>query len=280
MRNLTLAAVVALLACSLPARAQVAIGRYGRFVPQAAGTRAKPGYVNLWQSVSDGFWYSTDSSNVTTALTTSGIVSVTADSPLSGAGTSGSHLTCSTCMTLNGLPTDNTYAFGDATHRLASLGVIGLLSGASGMTLTSAATSGAAFTIETSSTATNGLVISSGGVPHLTIDRAGGNIQFGVDGAGLLTPGGGVAVGVINGFGVELLNARPKEASIYSMGAPSLPWLYGIFGAAVGSQPSCDSTTRGGTMTVFGGAGVADLFQVCMKNVAGSYSWQTVWTGL
>lgn len=45
--------------------------------------------------------------------------------------------------------------------------------------------------------------------------------------------------------------------------------------SASGSQPACSSGNRGLTWLVQGGAGVADTFQVCMKNAADAYAWVT-----
>ena len=42
-----------------------------------------------------------------------------------------------------------------------------------------------------------------------------------------------------------------------------------------GSQPTCNSTNRGRQWSVRGGAGVADIFQVCEKDAADVYGWVT-----
>lgn len=42
-----------------------------------------------------------------------------------------------------------------------------------------------------------------------------------------------------------------------------------------GAQPTCDSSHRGTTWLIQGGAGVADIFQVCMKDAADVYNWVT-----
>lgn len=49
-------------------------------------------------------------------------------------------------------------------------------------------------------------------------------------------------------------------------------------GAAVGSRPTCDSTSRGAMWTTQSGAGIGDIFQVCMKGTADTYAWRDVFT--
>lgn len=41
------------------------------------------------------------------------------------------------------------------------------------------------------------------------------------------------------------------------------------------SKPTCDSTIRGQHWTIPGGAGVADIFQVCLKDASDIYAWVT-----
>lgn len=49
----------------------------------------------------------------------------------------------------------------------------------------------------------------------------------------------------------------------------------GFLNDTSGSQPTCDSGHRGLTWLIQGGAGVADIFQVCMKDAADAYNWVT-----
>lgn len=42
-----------------------------------------------------------------------------------------------------------------------------------------------------------------------------------------------------------------------------------------GSQPTCDASTRGLMWNIEGGAGVADIFQVCQKDASDNYVWVT-----
>ncbi len=72
--------------------------------------------------------------------------------------------------------------------------------------------------------------------------------------------------------------SSPYTDSTATLGAASRRWIVGYMGAAVGSQPTCDATTRGGTMTIFATNGNSDTFQVCMKAAADSYAWRTVFT--
>jgi hypothetical protein len=43
-----------------------------------------------------------------------------------------------------------------------------------------------------------------------------------------------------------------------------------------GTRPTCDSTTRGTTWYVAGGAGVADTYELCRKDAADAYAWVTL----
>lgn len=70
----------------------------------------------------------------------------------------------------------------------------------------------------------------------------------------------------------------PSTDSTNALGAASQRWKYVAVGAAVASQPTCDATTRGGTMTIFATAGNSDTLQVCMKAAANTYAWRTVFT--
>jgi hypothetical protein len=42
------------------------------------------------------------------------------------------------------------------------------------------------------------------------------------------------------------------------------------------TQPPCNASTRGTLWFVQGGSGVADSLQLCYKNAANLYSWQTI----
>ena len=46
--------------------------------------------------------------------------------------------------------------------------------------------------------------------------------------------------------------------------------------STIGTQPTCDSTNRGGMWRVEGGAGVADTFEACMKSAADTYAWVVI----
>jgi hypothetical protein len=48
--------------------------------------------------------------------------------------------------------------------------------------------------------------------------------------------------------------------------------------STIGTQPTCDSTNRGGMWRVEGGAGVADTFEACMKSAADTYAWVVIAT--
>jgi hypothetical protein len=72
------------------------------------------------------------------------------------------------------------------------------------------------------------------------------------------------------------LPIRPEVDQTQSLGTAGARFTLAYLGAAVGSQPTCDATTRGGLMPVFSGAGVRDLLQVCQKLGDDSYAWKSV----
>lgn len=45
------------------------------------------------------------------------------------------------------------------------------------------------------------------------------------------------------------------------------------------APPAASATYQGGLMVVYGGAGVADTLQICLKAAGGTYSWKTIVTG-
>lgn len=75
----------------------------------------------------------------------------------------------------------------------------------------------------------------------------------------------------------------PYDTNTHSLGASSRIWLDGYIrtvyvGAASGSKPACDSSTRGGIYIVQATAGNSDVFQACMKAAADTYAWRDVFT--
>jgi hypothetical protein len=56
---------------------------------------------------------------------------------------------------------------------------------------------------------------------------------------------------------------------------PSTTERFKLLQVTGASQPTCDSTIRGQHWTIQGGAGVADTFQVCLKDAADVYAWVT-----
>lgn len=166
---------------------------------------------------------------------------------------------------------------GDATHRL-DLFAATMDSGASTMALSSSTTGTNSFTLDAAAASTNLLKLTSGGSDRITIDRAGGNIRFHVNTAGILMPSGTTAISVVDGYGIEVANVRPSSDSTLNLGGASKRFIAGYFGAAAGSQATCDATTRGATMTVFATSGNSDTFEVCMKKADNSYAWVAVGT--
>ncbi len=107
------------------------------------------------------------------------------------------------------------------------------------------------------------------------------------DGSGsktLRTPSGSVITDSGNIFFSPFSGyVLPGVDNTYRIGHPNFRWIdmrmvTMYSGAAVASQPTCDSTNRGGVYTVFATAGNSDTFQVCMKAAADTYAWRTVFT--
>lgn len=55
-------------------------------------------------------------------------------------------------------------------------------------------------------------------------------------------------------------------------------YLTGIKVQTSGSQPAASASNRGQVWVVQGGTGVADVFQICMKGTANTYTWVTIAT--
>ncbi len=92
---------------------------------------------------------------------------------------------------------------------------------------------------------------------------------------------GGIARFRIGSSGVVSVDTTahyPDNDSSISSGKASQRFIAGYFGAAIGSQAACSSTTRGAMMTVFATTGNSDTHVVCMKAAADTYAWRTVYT--
>lgn len=57
---------------------------------------------------------------------------------------------------------------------------------------------------------------------------------------------------------------------VHTIAADGIPQYSSI------AEPTCDSTTRGKTTMVQGGAGVADTFRICTKDAADAYGWRAL----
>ena len=53
-------------------------------------------------------------------------------------------------------------------------------------------------------------------------------------------------------------------------------FISGIQIATTASQPAASASIRGQLWIIQGGAGVADIFQVCIKDATDTYVWVTV----
>jgi hypothetical protein len=80
------------------------------------------------------------------------------------------------------------------------------------------------------------------------------------------------------GTAISQTSLYPEIASAQTLGAPSMPFKHAQLGVAAASKATCDSTTRGATMTVFATGGASDTFEVCMKAAADSYAWRVIYT--
>jgi hypothetical protein len=63
-----------------------------------------------------------------------------------------------------------------------------------------------------------------------------------------------------------------------SIGTGAKPWSGVVTGGAVGSRPTCDSTTRLMLWTVAATSGNGDIVQACLKGTGDTYAWKDIYT--
>lgn len=249
--TLIIAAAI-ILGLSAAVGAQTAVGYYTRYREQAAASVPTPP-SSAWQNVYiDSTTHALmrkDSSGTSTAISGGG--TVIADSPLGGDGSSGSHLTCSLCVTTTGSQT--------LTNKTLTSPVINGATSASG-NFDLSGSSG------TWKPPTGGLAATLVGAnaTNLTLQAASGQHII-------------LSIGAGNYARITSTAIRPENDSQIEFGEASLRFKTGYVGIS-GALPTCDSTSRGGFRTVFAAGGASDTFQVCMKAAADTYAWRTVYT--
>lgn len=181
----------------------------------------------------------------------------------SGAATDLSNLTSPTAI-------NQTLLFGtDATFN------IGAVSGASRPNNIYAATVIAAGYYPVSSGHTFAAML-NGAFPQ-TEYYAGGSDAFSV-----ITDGNGLSFASV-GLATNLLRVtyttgvfQDTSGHVYlSSSAAGVSTPYGFVLATAGAQPTCAVGIRGMQWIIQGGAGVADIYQVCQKDAANAYGWVT-----
>jgi hypothetical protein len=132
------------------------------------------------------------------------------------------------------------------------------------------------------------MLVGPGSVPNAVSDGYGwinssgafGIYNSGLSGLYIATSLNRILVGNVGVVDIVSGALRPVSDGGTTLGGASKRFDSAAIGAAAVSQPTCDATTRGTTMTVFADSLSADTLQICMKNAADSYSWQTVFTAL
>lgn len=130
--------------------------------------------------------------------------------------------------------------------------------------------------------------VAGGSVPAAS---TGGTITnlYGMRSAGLLNAGGTISVTNQYGFYVDSgfdgfatnswgLYVADASAQNYFAGEANADGGFRL--STAGAQPTCDASNRGKIWNIQGGAGVADEYEICQKNAADVYVWQSVGSGL
>lgn len=127
------------------------------------------------------------------------------------------------------------------------------------------------------------MALAGGGIPA---SSTGGTINYAnmYTAAGLLNQGGTVDVDTeMRGFYVNSNLCTFVSGECFGVkveGNAQAQFSYGVELATSAVQPSCTATNRGQLWNIQGGAGVADEYEICQKNAADVYSWQSVGSGL
>ncbi len=123
MKHTLVLAAAVLLGLTAALGAQTAVGYYARYREQSAASVPTPssGWQNTYVSSSDHLLYRKNSAGTSTLVGGSGSGTVTADAPLGGDGSSGSHLTCATCTTASPTTAGDTFYSTSGTPALSRL---------------------------------------------------------------------------------------------------------------------------------------------------------------
>ncbi len=262
----------------------------------ASSTPCTAGTSCMWVKTSDGlpYWHKTDNTNTSMVASGSGTVtSVACGTGLAG-GTITTSGTCSvsTAQGQTIAPTDDTYAYGDATHRLTGLGTKTITSGSSAMVLGSTvAASGSAVNLKFNSPAS----YSAGDhITEWTVNSTLRGIAWWDNGLSMMCYGGVYGNGAIcgqssvlwfrhNGDALTMFlsgtDFNPYADGGLTLGSASHRWSSGFTGSS-GADATCDAANRGGYRTFFAAGGSPDKFRVCMKATLDTYSWVDVGTAL
>lgn len=122
------------------------------------------------------------------------------------------------------------------------------------------------------------MIDTSFGASWTNVHSANGDPTIQFDSAGLPASVTGAYASVLTSFS-QYVGYTPAVSAQWST-VPStvkgaLDSVRVLSQSAVGSQPACSSANRGLQWLVQGGAGVADIYQVCQKNSSDAYVWTT-----
>jgi hypothetical protein len=113
-----------------------------------------------------------------------------------------------------------------------------------------------------------------GGYIYGAMTVSGGQLLY-MSGVSFDVPAGATLAGATTGNGTPFIQSDNSSIPNVITGAYTLQPVTFTYQSASGSQPSCSAANRGLQWLVLGGAGVADIFQVCQKNAANAYVWTT-----
>ncbi len=240
--------------------------------PCAAGTSC------MWAKTSDGlpYWHKTDNTN--TALIGGG-GTVSADSPLTGDGSGGSHLACATCVVTGGSTFVGANTFSGTQIGTYSLG--GTPSLAANLTVGTnilKSSGDVNFAVNGSSTANVEFSDAGGGAISLYLGAKANNDHIYASGnAFQFLPGNTQVLALSTSFIDVYKPVVCDSDGLTTLGIAGLRFSSAYVGST-GADGTCDSSHRGQFRTFFAAGGAADKFRVCMKAVADTYSWVDVGT--
>jgi hypothetical protein len=264
------------------AGAQTAVGYYTRYREQAAASVPTPpssAWQNLYLDSTTHVLMRKDSTGTSTAV--SGSSAVFADAPLGGDGSSGSHLTCTLCVTTTGSQT--------LTNKTLTAPVLGDGLTASGSTAWNFSGSTGTWLFPTGGLAGHMLFATND-----TYDIGSGTStaryvyaeQFrGQNSSNLIIAIAGAGAGIFmrplsgdaSGFVFLQNKFRPDTDGTETIGDDDKRVAY-LYLGVTGADPTCGASQRGKTRVFFAAGGASDELRICMKAAADTYAWRTVFT--